>query len=65
MDKNIKEELKINVKGLNISEAKKLARESELESGLHRGNAAGPMKNKKKEENKRTARRKIDTDDYR
>lgn len=65
MGKNIKEELKLNVKELNIKEAKRLSREAEISSGLHRGNAAGPMKDKKKEENKNKAREKIDPKDYR
>lgn len=65
MGKNIKEELKLNVKELNIKESKRLSREAELSSGLHRGNAAGPMKDKKKEENKNKAREKIDPKDYR
>lgn len=65
MGKNMKEELKLNVKNLNIKEAKRLSREEEIASGVHRGNAAGPMPDKKKEENKSKARKKIDQEDYR
>lgn len=64
MGKDIRENLRKNTKTEKeavvdqAKEMRRLAREAELRSGVHRYNAAGVMPDKKKEKNKKAARGK-------